>query len=88
MVLCYIFIDIGECKFMFMELIKNECDKQANYCTTENGAVGYKSTGKNLLDPGATPASNAQFLLFLCAVFVTAQKKKSLNPLTRHITKM
>lgn len=26
------------------------------------------NTGKNLLDPGATPASNAQFLLFLCAV--------------------
>ena len=25
-------------------------------------------TGKNLLDPGATPESNAQFLLFLCAV--------------------
>ena len=26
------------------------------------------STGKNLLDPGATPHENAQFLLFLCAV--------------------
>ncbi len=26
------------------------------------------NTGKNLLDPGATPESNAQFLLFLCAV--------------------
>lgn len=25
-------------------------------------------TGKNLLDPGATPADNAQFLLFLCAI--------------------
>ncbi|MCR4712962.1 MAG: glutamine synthetase III, partial [Treponemataceae bacterium] len=26
------------------------------------------NTGKNLLDPGATPESNAQFLLFLCAI--------------------
>ncbi|MCQ2982757.1 MAG: glutamine synthetase III [Treponemataceae bacterium] len=26
------------------------------------------NTGKNLLDPGATPESNAQFLLMLCAV--------------------
>ncbi len=26
------------------------------------------NTGKNLLDPGASPESNAQFLLFLCAV--------------------
>ena len=26
------------------------------------------NTGKNLLDPGETPESNAQFLLFLCAV--------------------
>lgn len=33
-----------------IELIKNECDRQANFTTTENGAVGYKSTGKNLLD--------------------------------------
>ena len=33
-----------------IELIKNECDRQANLTTTENGAVGYKSTGKNLLD--------------------------------------
>lgn len=33
-----------------MELIKNECERQANFTTTENGAIGYKSTGKNLLD--------------------------------------
>ncbi len=26
------------------------------------------NTGKNLLDPGATPDENAQFLLFLCAI--------------------
>ena len=26
------------------------------------------NTGKNLLDPGATPDQNAQFLLFLCAI--------------------
>lgn len=36
------------------------------------------NTGKNLLDPGATPASNAQFLLFLCAVIKAVDEYQDL----------
>ncbi len=35
-------------------------------------------TGKNLLDPGATPASNAQFLLFLIAVIKAVDEYQDL----------
>lgn len=35
-------------------------------------------TGKNLLDPGSTPASNAQFLLFLCAVIKAVDEYQDL----------
>ena len=36
------------------------------------------NTEKNLLDPGATPASNAQFLLFLCAVIKAVDEYQDL----------
>lgn len=36
------------------------------------------NTGKNLLDPGATPESNAQFLLFLCAVIKAVDEYQDL----------
>ena len=36
------------------------------------------NTGKNLLDPGATPASNAQFLLFLAAVIKAVDEYQDL----------
>ena len=36
------------------------------------------STGKNLLDPGATPHENAQFLLFLCAVIKAVDEYQDL----------
>ena len=36
------------------------------------------NTGKNLLDPGATPQSNAQFLLFLCAVIKAVDEYQDL----------
>ena len=36
------------------------------------------NTGKNLLDPGATPDSNAQFLLFLCAVIKAVDEYQDL----------
>ncbi len=36
------------------------------------------NTGKNLLDPGATPESNAQFLLFLCAVIKAVDEHQDL----------
>ncbi len=35
-------------------------------------------TGQNLLDPGATPESNAQFLLFLCAVIQAVDNHQDL----------
>nr|MCR4626704.1 glutamine synthetase type III [Treponema sp.] len=36
------------------------------------------NTGKNLLDPGATPESNAQFLLFLCAIIKAVDEYQDL----------
>ena len=36
------------------------------------------NTGKNLLDPGATPASNAQFLIFLSAISKAVDKYQNL----------
>ena len=36
------------------------------------------NTGKNLLDPGATPASNAQFLIFLAAIIKAVDKYQNL----------
>lgn len=33
-----------------MELIKNECERQKNFINTENGALGYKTTGSALVD--------------------------------------
>ena len=38
------------------------------YLADKNVALFTKHTGMNLLEPGETPAENAQFLLFLCAV--------------------
>ncbi len=35
-------------------------------------------TGKNLLDPGATPEDNAQFLLFLCAIIKAVDEYQDL----------
>ena len=36
------------------------------------------NTGKNLLDPGATPDQNAQFLLFLCAIIKAVDEYQDL----------
>lgn len=36
------------------------------------------NTGKNLLDPGATPASNAQFILFLCSIIKAVDEYQDL----------
>ena len=36
------------------------------------------NTGKNLLDPGATPDQNAQFLIFLCAVIKAVDEHQDL----------
>ena len=36
------------------------------------------NTGKNLLDPGATPEQNAQFLLFLCAIIKAVDEYQDL----------
>lgn len=42
-----------------------------------NWSIGT-NTGKNLLDPGDTPASNAQFILFLCAIIKAVDEYQDL----------
>ena len=39
-----------EVKEMFMQSLENHLNECNNHSVTENGAVGYKSTGKALLD--------------------------------------
>lgn len=64
-----------------MEIMKRVASKHGMVCLLHekpfalvNGSGKHNNwsistnTGKNLLDPGDTPASNAQFILFLCAV--------------------
>lgn len=64
-----------------MEIMKKVADRHGLSCLLHekpfagvNGSGKHNnwslstSTGTNLLDPGKTPAENAQFLLFLCAV--------------------
>lgn len=34
----------------FIEKLKNTLDNEFNVSETENGAVGYRTTGKDLLD--------------------------------------
>ncbi|MBQ7752412.1 MAG: glutamine synthetase III [Treponema sp.] len=64
-----------------MELMRKTAAKHGMVCLLHekpfagvNGSGKHNNwsistnTGKNLLDPGATPESNAQFLLFLCAI--------------------
>lgn len=41
----------------FMSAVKNTLDNEYNVSVTENGAVGYRTTGKNLLDLNFAVAS-------------------------------
>ncbi|MBB5219996.1 glutamine synthetase type III [Treponema rectale] len=74
-----------------MELMKKTAAKHGMVCLLHekpfagvNGSGKHNNwsistdTGKNLLDPGATPESNAQFLLFLCAVIKAVDEYQDL----------
>ena len=74
-----------------MELMRKTAAKHGMVCLLHekpfagvNGSGKHNNwsistnTGKNLLDPGATPASNAQFLLFLCAVIKAVDEYQDL----------
>ena len=74
-----------------MELMKKVAAKHGMVCLLHekpfagvNGSGKHNNwsistnTGKNLLDPGATPESNAQFLLFLCAVIKAVDEYQDL----------
>ncbi len=74
-----------------MELMKKVAAKHNMVCLLHekpfagvNGSGKHNNwsistnTGKNLLDPGATPESNAQFLLFLCAVIKAVDEYQDL----------
>ena len=74
-----------------MELMKKVAAKHGMVCLLHekpfagvNGSGKHNNwsistnTGKNLLDPGATPQSNAQFLLFLCAVIKAVDEYQDL----------
>ncbi|MCR4790140.1 MAG: glutamine synthetase III [Treponemataceae bacterium] len=74
-----------------MELMRKVAQKHGMVCLLHekpfagvNGSGKHNNwsistnTGKNLLDPGATPAQNAQFLLFLCAVIKAVDEYQDL----------
>ena len=74
-----------------MELMRKTASKHGMVCLLHekpfagvNGSGKHNNwsistnTGKNLLDPGATPESNAQFLLFLCAVIKAVDEYQDL----------
>ena len=74
-----------------MELMRKVASKHGMVCLLHekpfagvNGSGKHNNwsistnTGKNLLDPGATPESNAQFLLFLCAVIKAVDEHQDL----------
>src|SRR5574344_1743506 len=74
-----------------MEIMKRVAAKHGMVCLLHekpfagvNGSGKHNNwsistnTGKNLLDPGATPDSNAQFLLFLCAVIKAVDEYQDL----------
>lgn len=74
-----------------MELMKKIADKHGFACLLHekpfegiNGSGKHNNwsistnTGVNLLEPGETPATNAQFLLFLCAVIKGADEYQDL----------
>ena len=74
-----------------MEMMKKVAAKHGMVCLLHekpfagvNGSGKHNNwsistnTGKNLLDPGATPESNAQFLLFLCAVIKAVDEYQDL----------
>ena len=74
-----------------MELLRKTAAKHGMVCLLHekpfagvNGSGKHNNwsistdTGKNLLDPGSTPASNAQFLLFLCAVIKAVDEYQDL----------
>ena len=74
-----------------MEMMKKVAAKHGMVCLLHekpfagvNGSGKHNNwsistnTGKNLLDPGATPQSNAQFLLFLCAVIKAVDEYQDL----------
>ncbi len=74
-----------------MELMRKIASKHGMVCLLHekpfagvNGSGKHNNwsistnTGKNLLDPGATPESNAQFLLFLCAVIKAVDEHQDL----------
>ena len=74
-----------------MELMKKIAAKHGMVCLLHekpfagvNGSGKHNNwsistnTGKNLLDPGATPDQNAQFLLFLCAIIKAVDEYQDL----------
>ena len=74
-----------------MELMRKIASKHGMVCLLHekpfagvNGSGKHNNwsistnTGKNLLDPGATPESNAQFLLFWCAVIKAVDEHQDL----------
>jgi len=76
---------------LIMEMMKKCAQKHGMVCLLHekpfygvNGSGKHNNwslstnTGKNLLDPGATPAQNAQFLLFLVAVIKAVDKYQDL----------
>ncbi len=74
-----------------MEMLRKVASKHGMVCLLHekpfagvNGSGKHNNwsistnTGKNLLDPGATPEDNAQFLLFLCAVIKAVDEYQDL----------
>lgn len=74
-----------------MELMKKVASRHGMVCLLHekpfdgvNGSGKHNNwsistnTGKNLLDPGDTPASNAQFILFLCAIIKAVDEYQDL----------
>ena len=76
---------------LIMEMLRKVASKHDMVCLLHekpfagvNGSGKHNNwsistnTGKNLLDPGATPQDNAQFLLFLCAVIKAVDEYQDL----------
>lgn len=58
---------------MFTEKLKETLNEEFNTSITENGAVGYRTTGKNLLDMNfATSSMRSMSEERICAMFVKA----------------
>ena len=81
----------GDHNQLTMEIMKKVASRHGMVCLLHekpfagvNGSGKHNNwsistnTGKNLLDPGATPASNAQFLIFLSAIIKAVDKYQNL----------